>query len=237
MNFKDRVVLITGATGGLGRIISRAVAEDDGKLVLLGRKLEGLRDLADEIGLHSKEYLLLPTDLSNPKSVKSGVESIIKKFGRIDILLHFIGGWSGGVPVTEVGREEITNMVQQHLWTTFHVVQEFVPKMIEAHWGRIVVISSPFAASPQAKGAPYAIGKAAQEALILTLAQELKGTGVTSNILQVKTIDTKQLRKKAPSSKNASWSLPEEILEAINYLVSENARMVNGARLPLYGGP
>jgi NAD(P)-dependent dehydrogenase (short-subunit alcohol dehydrogenase family) len=73
--------------------------------------------------------------------------------------------------------------------------------------------------------------------LILSLAQELKGTGVTSNILQVKTIDTKHLRRSAPSTKNASWTSPEEIVEAINYLVSENAQMVNGARVPLYGSP
>jgi NAD(P)-dependent dehydrogenase (short-subunit alcohol dehydrogenase family) len=237
MNIKDKVVLISGATGKLGRIVSQFIAERDGKLVLMGRKLESLNDLAVEISLPVNEHLLLPVDLSDPESVKSAAESAMEKFGKIDILLHFVGGWTGGVAVIEVNKDDITNMVQQHLWTTFHIVQEFVPKMVDAHWGRIIVISSPFALSPRAMGAPYAIGKAAQEALILTLAQELKGTGVTSNILLVKTIDTEHLRKSAPSLKNASWTFPEEISEAINYLVSDKAQMVNGARLPLYGSP
>jgi NAD(P)-dependent dehydrogenase (short-subunit alcohol dehydrogenase family) len=108
---------------------------------------------------------------------------------------------------------------------------------MENGWGRVIVISSPFAANPRANGGPYAIGKAAQEALMLTLAQELKGTGVTSNIITVKTIDVDHSRYKDPSPKNKFWTTPDEIAGAITYLVSNEASIVNGARLPLYGSP
>jgi 3-oxoacyl-[acyl-carrier protein] reductase len=101
----------------------------------------------------------------------------------------------------------------------------------------MIIVSSPFAASPRAKGAAYAIGKAAQEALMLTLAQELKGTGVTSNILLVKTIDAKHARENEPSAKNTFWTTPEEIASAILYLCSDEAKTINGARIPLYGSP
>ncbi|HWQ84464.1 MAG TPA: SDR family oxidoreductase, partial [Anaerolineales bacterium] len=85
------------------------------------------------------------------------------------------------------------------------------------------------------KGAAYSVGKAAQEALILTLAEELKGSGVTANVVRVKTIDIKHERDQQSSPKTAAWTTPEEIISGILYLCSEDARMVNGARLPMYG--
>jgi len=108
--------------------------------------------------------------------------------------------------------------------------------MTANHWGRILVISSPTASHPDANTAPYAIGKAAQEALILTIAQEVKEKGITANILLVKTIDVEHARDLKPDAKNASWTTPEEITAALLYLSSEEARTINGARIPLYGG-
>ena len=149
--------------------------------------------------------------------------------------MHLVGGWTGGKSVVEVDPGDVSDMLQQHVWSTFYMAQTFIPHLINNKWGRVIIISSPFAASPRAKGAPYAMGKAAQEALILTLAQELKGTGVTSNIILVKTIDVKHARENDPSAKNAFWTTPEEITNAILYLCSDEAKMLNGARLPLYG--
>jgi NAD(P)-dependent dehydrogenase (short-subunit alcohol dehydrogenase family) len=89
------------------------------------------------------------------------------------------------------------------------------------------MISSPLAGRPNAKGGPYAIGKAGQEALMLTLSQELRGTGVTANLLQARSIDAK---RESPSA-----TTPDELAEAILYLLSEEAGTVNGARLPMFG--
>jgi NAD(P)-dependent dehydrogenase (short-subunit alcohol dehydrogenase family) len=84
--------------------------------------------------------------------------------------------------------------------------------------------------------APYAIGKAAQEALLLTLAREVAGTGVTVNLLQVRKIDTEHARESDPSPSHASWTAPEEIVAAIRYLCTDEAGIVSGARIPLHGG-
>jgi NAD(P)-dependent dehydrogenase (short-subunit alcohol dehydrogenase family) len=146
-----------------------------------------------------------------------------------------VGGWIGGKPVPQVAAKEVTTMLVQHLWTTFHLAQAFSPNMVANGWGRIVIVSSPSVASPPAKAAPYSIGKSAQEVLIITLAEELNSTGVTANILRVRTIDIKHLRESQPSSKTASWTTPEEISAAILYLCSDEAGIVNGARIPLYG--
>ena len=126
-------------------------------------------------------------------------------------------------------------MLNQHIWTSFNVIQAFVPLLVKNGWGRIVMISSPFASRPVAKGGPYAIGKAGQEALLLTLSQELKGTGVTANLLQAKTIDTKREKVSTPSAENSSWTTPEELTASILYLLSDEAATVNGAKIPLYG--
>ena len=158
------------------------------------------------------------------------------RFGRADVLLNLVGGWAGGKAVPEVEAEQVAQMLEQHLWTTFHLAQAFVPHLVANQWGRIIAVSSPAASNPVAKRAPYAIGKAAQEALCLTLAREVQGTGVTVNLLLADTIDVKHERDNAPNPKNAKWTTPEEIAAAILYLCSDEAHTVNGARIPLYGG-
>jgi NAD(P)-dependent dehydrogenase (short-subunit alcohol dehydrogenase family) len=107
--------------------------------------------------------------------------------------------------------------------------------MLSNGWGRVAMITSPFAAHTNAKGESYAVGKAGQEALMQTLSQELAGTGVTANLLQAKTIDVHRKKVSAPSPDNASWTTPEEQTAAILYLLSDAARTVNGAKIPLYG--
>lgn len=237
MMLDNRVVVISGATGSLGRVVARTMAEAGAKLAFLGRNAERLVSLAAELGLPGDRYLAQPIDFGDLGSVETAAQAVIEKFGKMDVLLHLVGGWTGGKPVVEVDPADVSSMLEQHLWTTFSFAQIFIPHLVANQWGRMVIVSSPFAASPRAKGAPYAIGKAAQEALMLTLAQELKGSGVTANILLVKTIDVHHTREKEPTSRNASWTTPEEIAGAVLYLCSEDSGMVNGARIPLFGSP
>jgi len=116
-------------------------------------------------------------------------------------------------------------MLNQHAWTTFHLLQAFAPGMAANGWGRVIIVSSPLAVSPSAKMSAYAAAKAAQETLILTLAQELKDSGVTANIIQVRSIDVQGSGK---------GTTPNEIVAAMQYLCREQAAKINGARIPLY---
>jgi NAD(P)-dependent dehydrogenase (short-subunit alcohol dehydrogenase family) len=126
-------------------------------------------------------------------------------------------------------------MLDQHVWTTWYLLQAFVPHLAASGRGRVIVVSTPMASRPAAKTGAYAAAKAAEEALILTLAQETKDQGVTANILQVRAIDIEHKREKEPSPANAAWATPEEIAAAMLYLCSDEAGVVNGARLPLFG--
>lgn len=237
MTIENRVAIIAGATGGLGRVVTRHLVERGVRLALLGRKLERLAQLGRELSLPEDRYLARAVALGDPGAAQAAADAVVEKFGRLDILLQLVGGWAGGKPVVEVAAEEVSNMLQQHLWTTFYLAQACVPHLVANQWGRVIVVSSPYASRPRAKGAPYAIGKAAQETLMMTLAQELKGSGVTANVLLVRTIDVKYERDRERTPRNALWTTPEEIAAAILYLCSDEAQTVNGARIPLYGSP
>jgi NAD(P)-dependent dehydrogenase (short-subunit alcohol dehydrogenase family) len=237
MELDNRVAVITGATGELGRIVTRRLAESGARLALVSSSIEKLGEMERELQLPQDHILSFAVDLSQPASAEKVKNAVVEKFGRADILLHFVGGWIGGKPTVQVSAEDVATMIQQHLWTTFHLAQAFVPHLVANGWGRIIVVSSPNVSTPPANMAPYTIGKSAQEALMLTLAAELRDTGVTANVLRVRTIDVKHEREREKTPKNASWTTPEEICAAIFYLCSDEARMVNGARIPLYGSP
>ncbi|MBW8011383.1 MAG: SDR family oxidoreductase [Chloroflexi bacterium] len=234
MIIKDRVTLITGATGGLGRVVTRVLAENGATLALLGRNQNKLDTLAAGLNLSDDNLLTHPLDAGNHKSANQAVGAVVSKFGRAEILLHFVGGWVSGQSLINTPEADVVDMLDQHLWSTYHMTQAFLPHALENRWGRLVVVSSPNATHAAKHNTPYSVGKAAQEALVLTVAQEAEGSGVTANIIHVRNIDTEHKRSKDPA-KYAGWTSPEEIASAILYLCSSEGGMVNGIRLPLYG--
>jgi NAD(P)-dependent dehydrogenase (short-subunit alcohol dehydrogenase family) len=235
VNLENRVAVITGATGGLGSVVTRDLAARGAKLALLDIDPKRLAALTGDLSLPESRLLTQAVDLLQAAETQLAAQSILEYFGKVDILLHLVGGWTGGKTLTEVPSEDLAFMLKQHIWTSLYVVQAFVPHLVKNGWGRIVMITSPFASRPNAKGGPYAIGKAGQEALMLTLSQELKGTGVTANLLQAKTIDAKREKVSNPKPENASWTTPEELSASILHLLSDEAGTINGAKIPLYG--
>lgn len=236
MGLENRVAVIAGATGGLGRVVTRVLAEKGMKLALLGNEMEKLNALVTDLKLAEGNYATFDLNVEDRGAVDAVASAVMEKFGRVDALFNFVGGWSGGKTVVELPTQDLENMLSQHVWTTFHLMQAFVPHLLNNKWGRVVTISAPYSLRPQAKRASYAAAKAAQEALMLGLAQEVQGTGVTANVLVVVAIDSKHERDTAPSAKNAEWTTPEEMAGAILYLLSDEARGVNGQRIVLYGG-
>jgi len=106
--------------------------------------------------------------------------------------------------------------------------------MVTRGWGRVMAVGTPFATEPGATSGGYAIAKAGQEVLLRMLAKEVAGSGVTVNLVLVKSIDAKHEREDAPSAKNAGWTTPEEIAATFRYLASDEAAAINGARIPLF---
>jgi NAD(P)-dependent dehydrogenase (short-subunit alcohol dehydrogenase family) len=220
-----RVVVIPGATGDLGQLAARAFAEQGASLVLWSTNQKKLDALAADLNLSDDRILTHNIDLLDADAVREAAEAVSAKFGRVDALIHLIGGWTGGKTIAESGADDFKFMLDRHLWTTVHLLKSFSRKLADNGWGRVIVVSSPFATDPSAKMGAYAAGKAAQETLLMTLADEFAGTDVTANAIQVRAIDVKGTGK---------GTTPEEIVAAMLYLCSDEAGKVNGARLPLF---
>jgi NAD(P)-dependent dehydrogenase (short-subunit alcohol dehydrogenase family) len=235
MSLEDRVVVIPGATGSLGKVVSSFFSNQGARLALIGRDAQTLDQLANDLNTPDDHILVHAANLVEPGEANNAANVVIERFGKVEIIINLIGGWTGGKTIEQDIVDEISQMLEQHLWSTYHLARAFVPHLKANGWGRFIVVSSPYAIRPKGGGAAYAIGKIAQETLILTLAQELKDTGVTANIIQVHAIDVKQERLHNPTPKNATWATPAEIASAMLYLCSESAQQVNGARIPLYG--
>lgn len=219
----DHVVLITGATGALGKLTAQTFAALGDSLVLLSRNQNELDSLACDLNLPSDQILTRTVDLLDSQALRDSSEAVEAKFGRVDVLIHLIGGWTGGKTIVETAVEDFSSMLNQHVWTTFHLFQAFVPQI--AANGRVIIVSSPLATNPTAKMGAYAAAKSAQETLTLTLAEELRDQGVTANIIQVKSIDVKGTGK---------GTQPSEIVAKMEYLCSEEASKVTGTRIPIY---
>lgn len=220
-----KTVLITGATGGLGRKIAYTFAEHGHSLVLLDRNPEKLDALARDLNIPEGRLLNSAFDLRDRNVVHATAEAVAAKFGGVHALIHLIGGWVGGKTLVEGDAKDLELMLGQHIWTTFHLFQAFALQMVQHKWGRVMIVSASNVPSPQGKTGIYTAAKAAQENLVLTLAAELKEQGVTANIIQVRAIDENNTGK---------GTTPDEIAAAMLYLFSAEAAKVNGARIPIY---
>jgi len=235
MGLKDRVAIITGATGGLGSIVARRMAEEGARLALLSTNMERLEQLQASLSLPDERVMTHTVDLGDADATLEAARIVREKFSQADILLHLVGGWTGGKSVLDAPTSDVQSMLDQHVWTTFNTLQAFIPMLVENGWGRVLAISTPFAMRPAANGAPYALAKAAQEALLLGLSQELKETNVTTNIIQVRSIEVSKDPGQPGTAKKASSTSAEEITSLILYLCSEETGKINGARIPMQG--
>lgn len=220
-----KTILITGATGDLGKKTAQQFAARGHSLILLDRHQDRLDELTNSLRLPPERFLASVVDLRDGEAVRATAEAAAAKFGGVHALIHLIGGWVGGKTLLQGDAKDLDFMLAQHVWTTFHLFRAFTPQLVQNKWGRVMIVSASTVPNPPGKTGIYTAAKAAQENLILTLAAELKESGVTANIIQVRSIDEQNTGK---------GTTPEEIVAAMLYLFSEEAAKINGARIPLY---
>lgn len=221
----NRVIVITGATGALGSKAAHAFAARGHSLVLLDNDQAKLDSLGRDLNLPAGRLYTSVVDLRDGQAVRAAAEAVSAAFGSIHALIHLVGGWVGGKPLTDASMDDMDFMLGQHVWTTFHLFQAFTPQLTQSRWGRIMIVSASTVPNPPGNAGTYTSAKAAQENLVLTQAAELKDTGITANIIQVRAIDVENKGK---------GTTPDEIVAAMMYLFSDEAAKISGARLPLY---
>lgn len=224
-NPQGKVIIITGATGALGQKTAHAFAARGDSLVLLDNDQDKLDSLVRNLNLSAERLYAAVVDLRDEQAVRSTAALVSARFGGAHALIHLVGGWMGGKTLAELSADDLTSMLGQHVWTTFHLFHSFSPSLAQSKWGRVITVSPSTVSNPPPKRGVYTAAKAAQENLVLTLAAELKDSGVTANIIQVYAIDV---------DNSGKGTTPDEIVAAILYLFSDEASKLTGARIPLY---
>lgn len=226
-DFTNKVVLITGATGGLGGAIVDAFLNANATVVAVGRSVEE-RPRVDR-------FIPFPADLTNPEGAKSAVESALKITGNLGAVVHVMGAFAGGQPVEETTDDTLDKMLTLNLKAAFHVCRAALPPMKNAGYGRIVAIGSRSGVSPSAGLSAYNISKAALNSLIQTVAIEAQPHGITANVVMPSVIDTPANRKAMPGADFSAWVTPESIAATVLWLASPESKDTSGALIPSYG--
>jgi len=224
----SRVALVTGASGGLGTHVTKALL-DAGFLVA------GLAPKIQPHDFDHPHFTALPATLNNLDEAKKATETVIAHFGRIDLLAHTVGGFAGGQSVADTDDATFSRMFDMNLHSAFHILRAVIPHMRTAGAGRIVAIGSRAAEAPGAMVGAYSASKAALVSLIRTVAMENKDAGMTANIILPGTIDTAANRAAMPSADVSTWVKPESIASLIVWLAGNDAADVTAAVIPVYG--
>jgi NAD(P)-dependent dehydrogenase (short-subunit alcohol dehydrogenase family) len=231
----NRVVLITGATGGLGGAVVRAFADEGARLILTGRRQMELDATAAALELDADRALLLPVNITDPAAVEQVVQAATERFGAIDVLVHVTGGFKAGAPVAETDVETWNFMLNLNLFSAFLAARAVLPGMLARGYGKLVFISSKAGSQPGANTAAYSVSKGGLELLVRDLAEETRQRGVNVNAVAASIIDTPANRSATPGADYSAWVQPESIAGVIHFLASEAARDIHGAIVPVYG--
>jgi NAD(P)-dependent dehydrogenase (short-subunit alcohol dehydrogenase family) len=231
----NRVVIVTGSVGNLGSATAKALQAAGAKTVLVDRSNERLREHYPEL-VDSRNHLLAGgVDLANPESLTQMVQSAGERFGRIDGLVNTVGGWRGGKPVHEADLADWDFLFEVNLRTTLLCCRAVIPQMLRQRSGKIVTVASRDGLAGGAGYSAYSASKSAVLRLTESMAAELKSSNVNVNCVLPSTIDTPQNRQAMPNSDFSKWVAPEAIADVILFLISDGARAINGAAIPVYG--
>jgi NAD(P)-dependent dehydrogenase (short-subunit alcohol dehydrogenase family) len=233
--FEGNVALVAGGTGALGRAVSLAFLEEGAKVAVTYRKKEELDSLLKAAGAHGTQLEGYLVDVTEEAAVYQLVEKILAKHGRLDALVNTVGGYAGGVKLWELERKVFEQMLALNLRSGYELSREAVRAMIKQGRGAIVNVASKAALDHAAGAAAYAASKAAAVAMFDCLAADVKGSGVRVNSILPSIIDTEANRKAMPKADFAKWPKPEQIARVILFLCSEDASVIHGAAIPVYG--
>jgi NAD(P)-dependent dehydrogenase (short-subunit alcohol dehydrogenase family) len=210
------VIAIAGAGGGLGPVVVKRLKDD-------GHTVAGIDRDADALAKCGGVDDAQAVDLLDPEAAQAWAASLTEKFGRIDALVHLVGGWRGGTAIDETPEEDWDFLRSLLIDTLRHASRAFLPALRESS-GRFLLVSSSQAQRPDAKNAAYAAAKAAAETWTLAMARDLGEHGGTANVLVVHAIGDQP-----------TFTPTADLAEAIAFALGPHGGRMNGQRLSLHG--
>jgi NAD(P)-dependent dehydrogenase (short-subunit alcohol dehydrogenase family) len=235
MRFSGKVAVIAGGTGGLGRAVSLAFLAEGATVMVSYRQQKEFDALKADAGASGSSLAGRPIDVTDETEVRAWFDQILAEHGQLDALVNTVGGYAGGINLWELETKVFDRMLALNLRSGYALSRAAIPFMLKQKHGAIVNVAAKAALDHGAGASAYAASKAAALALMDSLAAEVKSTGVRVNSVLPSIIDTEANRQAMPNADFAKWPKPEEIARVILFLCSDEASVIQGAAVPVYG--
>src|SRR5436190_21714193 len=198
---KGKVVLVTGASGGLGTYITQAFLDTGATVVGTSRRIQ-------QSDFATSNFAAIPGEISTPAAAITLVDTVVAQIGRVDVLAHTVGGFGGGQTVADTDDATFQSMFDLNVNSFFNILRASIPVLRKSGSGRIVAIGSRAALEPGVEVGAYSASKAAMLSLVKTVALENRDAGVTANAILPGTMDTSANRMAMPGADFSKWVQP-----------------------------
>lgn len=229
-----RVVAIAGVGGGLGPAVVERFAGAGATLALADIAVDRIEAAVEPFGIAEDRIDMQAVDLLDADAAKGWCSSLTERFGRVDGLLHLVGGWRGGDPIESFDMADYEWLHDLLVRTLQNATRAFHGALTASEHGRFAIVSSTQAQSPDGTNAAYGATKAAAESWTLALADSFAETKATANVVVINAILTQAMREKNPDKAYPTFTPAEQIADALLYLCSDAAGRMNGQRLELH---
>jgi NAD(P)-dependent dehydrogenase (short-subunit alcohol dehydrogenase family) len=233
MSLDGRTIAIAGVGGGLGPVVAEQLAAAGATVAGTDQDLGRVEEIGAGLELPAERWDGRAVDLLDEEATRGWCAALVERFGRVDGLIHLVGGWRGGQPLHQAPLSDWDLLHGLLIRTVQHTSRAFHDALVASGRGRFVLISAKQAQAPSNGNAAYAAAKAAAEAWTLALADGFDGGGATANIIVVEAILTQQMRDENPSKEFLTFTPAEHIAEAVAFLCSDAGEKMNGQRLRL----
>jgi NAD(P)-dependent dehydrogenase (short-subunit alcohol dehydrogenase family) len=229
-----RVIAVAGVGGGLGPLVAGRFAAAGATLALADIGVDRIESAVEGLGIPEDRLDMQAVDLLDPAAAVTWCDSLTERFGRVDGMLHLVGGWRGGDPIATFDMADYEWLHDLLVRTLQNATRAFHDALAASGRGRFAVVSSTQAQAPEGTNAAYAATKAAAESWTLALADSFAGSGATANIVVINAILTPGMRERNPDKEYPNFTPAEQIADALVYLCSDAAGRMNGQRLALH---
>src|SRR5580700_9171731 len=224
----EKIALVTGAKGGLGTHVTKTLLD-------AGFAVVGLSPKIQQSDFDHPNFSALAALLDGLEAARKAAATVVSRFGKIDVLAHLVGGFSGGSTIADTDDATFQRMFDMNLNSAFHMLRAVIPHTRQAKSGRVIAIGSRAAEAPGATVGAYSASKAALVSLIRTVAIENKDAGITANVILPGTMDTQANRQAMPGADVSEWVEPTSVASLIVWLAGDAGKDVTGAAIPVYG--
>ena len=235
-SLSDRVIAVAGVGGGLGPVVAARLAAEGAAVCGCDREQEAVDRVGEELAASSERWDGRAADLLDEAGTRTWRDALVERFGRVDCLVHLVGGWRGGTPLAEAPLSDWELLHDLLIRTVQNTTRAFHDDLRGSGRGRFVLVSAKQAQAPSNDNAAYAAAKAAAEAWTLALADGFRESAATANIVVVEGILTPAMRAESPDKEFPTFTPAEHLADAIAFLCSDAAAEMNGQRLLLTSG-